>query len=97
MLLEVLTPDKLMYKGNVTEVILPGAEGSFGVLENHAPMISALTAGQCKIKQVTDGDSYLDEVSGELKHDLAKQPEFSFEIKGGVVEIKENKVIVLAD
>ena len=97
MLLEVLTPDNLLYKGNVTEVILPGVEGSFGILESHAPMISALKAGECKIKQITDGDSYLDEVSGELKHDLAKQPEFSFDIKGGVVEIKENKVIVLAD
>ena len=52
MLLEVITPDQMLFKGNVTHVVLPGLDGSFGVLSNHAPMISALAQGEMKVEQV---------------------------------------------
>jgi F-type H+-transporting ATPase subunit epsilon len=49
MTLEILTPEKKIYRGNVYGVQLPGTTGSFEVLEKHAPLVSALKAGRVKI------------------------------------------------
>jgi F-type H+-transporting ATPase subunit epsilon len=50
MILEVLTPDKKVFSGEVSSVTVPGAKGSFEVLNNHAPIISTLEKGTVKIK-----------------------------------------------
>lgn len=50
MLLEILTPDKKVYSGEVTSVTVPGTKGSFEVLNNHAPIISTLDKGTVKFK-----------------------------------------------
>ena len=78
MKLEIITPDKKLYSGNVKSATFPGSEGSFGVLNNHAPMISTLRAGTIEL---TDDSN--------AKH--------NFEIKGGVVEVLKNNVIVLSE
>lgn len=49
MTLDILTPEKLMFSGEVYGVQMPGISGSFEVLEKHAPMIAALQAGKLKI------------------------------------------------
>ena len=49
MYLEILTPDKKIYSGEVTLVSLPGTKGSFEILNNHAPLISTLGAGNVKV------------------------------------------------
>ena len=49
MLLEVLTPEKKIYSGEVYGVQLPGVEGLFEILQNHAPMVAALGEGKMKI------------------------------------------------
>lgn len=49
MVLEILTPEKKIFSGDVYGVILPGIGGSFEVLDKHAPMVSALKAGNLKI------------------------------------------------
>lgn len=78
MYLEIITPDKTIYEGEVTLVQLPGMQGSFEILNSHAPLISVLKSGTIKIQ------------------DEQKQTEF-FEVKGGVVEVLHNKVLVLAE
>ena len=47
--LEILTPEKKLYSGNVYGVQLPGTTGLFEVLEKHAPLVSALKAGRLKV------------------------------------------------
>ncbi|MBL7884493.1 MAG: F0F1 ATP synthase subunit epsilon, partial [Bacteroidia bacterium] len=49
MKLEIITPDKKVYSGDVTSVKLPGAEGSFGIMNNHAPIIATLKKGTVKV------------------------------------------------
>lgn len=49
MILEILTPEKKLYSGDVLGVQLPGVSGSFEVLDKHAPMVSALGNGQLKV------------------------------------------------
>ncbi len=67
-----------MYSGEVEAVKLPGVEGSFGILNNHAPIIATLKKGTVKVT------------------DSAKKIE-NFEINGGVVEVLNNKITVLAE
>jgi F-type H+-transporting ATPase subunit epsilon len=49
MQLDILTPEHKVYSGVVYGIQLPGIEGSFEVLENHAPMIASLGKGKMKI------------------------------------------------
>ena len=49
MILEILTPEKKLYSGDVYGVQLPGITGLFEVLDRHAPMVSALKKGNLKI------------------------------------------------
>ena len=47
--LEILTPEKKLFSGEVYGVQMPGISGSFEVLEKHAPLVSALRAGRIKV------------------------------------------------
>lgn len=76
MQLDILTPDKVLFSGEVTGVKLPGAKGSFEILNNHAPIVSKLNAGSIRVR--------------------SKEGHQTFEIKGGVVELINNKITVLA-
>lgn len=78
MLLEIITPETKVFKGEVKSVLLPGTNGKFEILNNHAPIISILSAGQVRVINNND------------------QKEL-FDIKGGVIEMQNNKIIVLAD
>ncbi|ULQ52620.1 ATP synthase F1 subunit epsilon [Flavihumibacter fluvii] len=53
--LEILTPERKLYNGEVYGVQLPGVDGLFEVLEKHAPMVSALKAGRLKVLKDKNG------------------------------------------
>jgi F-type H+-transporting ATPase subunit epsilon len=54
MLLEIVSPDKLIYSGEVKSVRLPGKDGYFEILKDHAPIIALLKHGETRI--ITDQD-----------------------------------------
>jgi len=62
MFLEILTPDKKIFSGEASSVSVPGTEGRFQVLNNHAPIIATIQKGQVKVK-TTEGEQ-LFEVNG---------------------------------
>ena len=78
MLLEIITPEKKVFHGEVNSVQLPGTNGKFEVLNNHAPIISTLTKGHIRV------------IDDNNKTEL-------FEINGGVIEMQNNKIIILAE
>ena len=78
MFLEIVTPEKKIFEGEADSAIFPGADGSFQILNNHAPLISSLKKGIVRVK---DG-------AGK---------EHRFEVKGGTVEVFNNKVTILAE
>ena len=78
MKLEITSPDKQIFSGSVTLVQLPGSDGLFEILNNHAPMIAALGKGKIKVQ----------DQEGKLQF---------FEIRGGVCEVRDNKIMVLAE
>jgi F-type H+-transporting ATPase subunit epsilon len=47
--LEVITPDKKVFNGEISSVSLPGTNGGFEILKDHAPLISSLAKGNMKI------------------------------------------------
>ena len=51
MTLEILTPEKRLYSGDVYGIQLPGINGLFEVLDKHAPLVSALGKGTVKVLQ----------------------------------------------
>ena len=51
MTLEIITPDKKIYSGQVKLVQLPGTSGLFEILNNHAPVISTLDKGKIKVEE----------------------------------------------
>ena len=55
--LEIITPNKIVFKGEVAGFFAPGIKGIFEILKNHAPFISAMTIGEIKIRQE---DGYVD-------------------------------------
>lgn len=56
--LEIVTPSKIIYSGNVKSVTVPGELGSFQILYNHAPIISNLSIGEIKIVDENESVSY---------------------------------------
>lgn len=92
MYLEIVSPEATLFSGEVTSVAVPGVSGEFQMLKDHAPVVSLLKEGYVKIY----GSIELDEdvqnqfTKGEKDVTLLK-------IKSGTLELKDNKVIVLAD
>ena len=54
--LEILTPDKTVFAGNINAVTVPGSKGPFTVLKNHAPIISTLDRGELSILTANNSD-----------------------------------------
>ena len=78
MKLDITTPDKQIFSGDAVLVQLPGSDGLFEILQNHAPMIASLGKGKVKVQ------------------DEGGKQQF-FDIRGGVCEVLENKITVLAE
>jgi len=78
MKIEIITPDKKVYEGDINSIRVPGRKGSFQVLKDHAPIISTLENGTVII---------VDQAGNELR----------YEISGGVIEVKQNRIILLAE
>ena len=75
--LDIITPDRKVFSGEVTSVTVPGTEGQFQVLTRHAAIVSTLDKGPIKVKTA----------SGETE----------FQSEGGVVEVLNDNIIVLAE
>ena len=58
LLLEIVTPERLAYKGEVDAVVLPASEGELGVLPHHAPHVSTLGAGELRLRKGTQEESF---------------------------------------
>ncbi|MGD0710002.1 MAG: ATP synthase F1 subunit epsilon [Bacteroidales bacterium] len=67
MLLEIITPDKKIFSGEVSLVQLPGTDGSFEILNNHAPIISTLGKGKIKIINAAKTTQYFEINSGVVE------------------------------
>lgn len=92
MQLEIVTPEQTLYSGEVESVSVPGISGEFQMLDHHAPIVSLLAEGKVRIFGTVELDK-------AVKDQFTKGSDGTtdYHIKGGVVEMKNNKAVVLAD
>lgn len=57
--LEVVTPDGLVYTGDVTMVVVPGVDGEFGVLARHQPIVALLAVGETRVHKSDGSQEHL--------------------------------------
>ncbi len=74
---EIVTPERVVFSGDVDMVIAPGIDGELGILPLHAPLITVLKIGELRIK-IGDKQEYM-------------------AVSGGYLEVREDKVSVLAE
>jgi F-type H+-transporting ATPase subunit epsilon len=86
MILEIVSPEATLFKGEVTSVSLPGVDGSFQVLNNHAPIVSILKQGTVKIA----ADSF--KIGKEVAEKFTKvnDQNYTLEINSGTIEMKDS-------
>ena len=91
MYLEIVTPEASLVAGEVESITVPGVEGEFQMLNNHAPIVSVLQEGKVKFK----GNPTCAE--GFEKKFTKESDKWVLQISGGTVECNNNRVMVLAD
>ncbi|HOK52296.1 MAG: ATP synthase F1 subunit epsilon [Bacteroidales bacterium] len=67
MTLEIISPGKKIFSGKVKLVQVPGKKGAFEILNNHAPIISTLSAGKVKIVTPDDEKNFFDITGGVVE------------------------------
>lgn len=91
--IKILTPESVIFEGEVNSVLLPGKSGEFHIMKNHAAIVSSLVGGKVKLFTSQIADDY---AAFFTKEHEAKSV-FSFPIKSGVIEFNNNKGIILAE
>ncbi len=91
MYLEIVTPEASLVKGEIDSITLPGVNGEFQMLNDHAAIVSLLAGGKVKFA----GNPTIAE---NFKNKFSQvDGKWVLEITGGTVQMNDNKVIVLAD
>jgi len=93
MILEIVSPEAKLFSGEITSVSLPGVDGHFQILNNHAPIVSILQKGNVKIT----ASSFEFSKESENLFTKVNDQNYTIAIESGTIEMKDNKVIVLAD
>jgi len=97
MYLEVVSPEAILFSSEVDSVSVPGVNGEFQMLNNHASIVSVLRKGSVKIHVHTQEHLVFDDLHGEIKTHIDDDKVLELKIKSGTVEMKDNKVVILAD
>ncbi|SEG57473.1 F-type H+-transporting ATPase subunit epsilon [Halpernia humi] len=91
--IKILTPEHVIFEGEVNSVLLPGKNGDFQIMKDHVAIVSSLVGGNVKL--------YTSKISSEYAKYFRKEREndnvFSFEVKSGVIEFNNNNGIILAE
>jgi F-type H+-transporting ATPase subunit epsilon len=93
MILEIVSPEATLFKGEVTSVSVPGINGEFQMLNNHAPIVSLLGKGNVKIS----AQNMTIEKEFVSKFNKVNEQTYWLPIASGTLEMNEHKIIVLAD
>lgn len=91
----VLTPDRDIFQGAIASVKVPGINGEFQVLNNHAPIVSALEEGKVEIV-TSDGEyTYFDLDEKANKTASGSGQKVAFHIEKGFIEVLNNEISLL--
>lgn len=91
MLLEIVSPETTLFEGQVDTVSVPGINGEFQMLNNHAPIVSLLAEGRIKIA----GTNLKFDSQFENRFEKIDNTTYYLPIKSGTIELKDNKINIL--
>ncbi|MFL0353325.1 F0F1 ATP synthase subunit epsilon [Xanthomarina sp. GH4-25] len=97
MYLEIVSPEATLFSSEVDSVVVPGVNGEFEMLKGHAPIVSLLKEGTIKIHTHTQSHLVFDELHAEVHPHNDDDSILTLKIQSGTLEMKDNKVIILAD
>ncbi|MDG1386353.1 MAG: F0F1 ATP synthase subunit epsilon [Flavobacteriaceae bacterium] len=92
MYLEIISPEATLFTGNIDSLTVPGTNGSFQVLENHASIVSTLTTGDVTLQGNFDSSNNFDEPFNKIDPNSV-----ILKISSGTLELQDNKIILLVD
>ena len=91
--IKILTPEFVVFEGDVKSVLLPGKNGDFHIMKDHAAIVASLIGGKVRV--------FTNEIDDKYAKNFTKENEiesvFSFPVKSGVIEFSNNKGIILAE
>ncbi len=91
--IKIITPESVVFEGEVESVLLPGKNGDFHIKKDHTAIVSSLINGKIRL--------FTQEIPEDFKKFLSKENDpksvFGYKIKSGVVEFSNNKGIILAE
>ena len=92
MYLEIISPESTLFSGNIDSLTVPGTDGSFQVLENHAAIVSNLISGAIVFKGTFDASKSFDVPFSKIDSSSV-----ALKISSGTLEMQDNKIILLVD
>ncbi len=97
MKVQILTPEEIVLDAEVDSIKVPGLNGSFQMLNDHAPIVSVLGKGMIELHTHSqEFDDYLN-MSAEIVQSPNNENVLHFPIQGGVLELNNNVAIILID
>ena len=97
MYLEIVSPEATLFSSEVDSVVVPGVNGEFEMLKNHAPIVSILKEGTVRVNMHTQSHLVYDELHAAIVPHIDDNKMLTVKINSGTIEMKENKLIILAD
>lgn len=92
--IKILTPETVVFEGEVESVLLPGKNGEFHIMKNHAAVVSTLEGGKIKLFTNHIEEAYQKYFTKEAG---SKDSIYTFPVLSGVVEFNNNKGIILCE
>lgn len=92
--IKILTPEQVVFEGEVDSVLLPGKNGEFHIMKNHAGIVSSLSGGKVKVFTKSLEGSFSKNFTQEIEKG---ETVYAFPIKSGVIEFNHNKGIILCE
>ncbi|WP_452224826.1 F0F1 ATP synthase subunit epsilon [Lacinutrix chionoecetis] len=97
MYLEIVSPEATLFSSEVDAVTVPGIDGEFQMLNNHAAIVSVLTEGIVKINMHSQKNIVLNNLHANVVPLADDNKVLTVKINSGTLEMKDNKAIILAD
>ena len=97
MFLEIVTPEAILFSSEVDSLTVPGVNGEFQMLNNHAPVVSVLKEGIVNIHVHSQERIELSDLKGKLTPQKDDDKILTLHINSGTLELNDNKAIILAD
>lgn len=91
--IKILTPEFVVFEGEVNSVLLPGKNGDFHIMKDHAAIVASLIGGKVRVFTNQIEESFAKHFTKESGKDNV----YAFEVKSGVIEFNNNKGIILAE